>query len=134
MRNNRSIAGHIKLRGIMSATDNMRMALMSSLAQKGINDSLIPTLFVICFHNFSCWYPYYGYRMNQQSYSAHHHEREMILMDGITMLVLKIDDCQIKWIDDEHESDDDADEAEASKFWKELSGTKIKVIYLFNAQ
>ena len=54
-------------------------------------------------------------------------------MDGITMLVLKIEDCQIKWDDNEHESDDDADEAEASKFWKELSGQKIRVIYLFNA-
>ena len=133
LRNNRSIAGHIKLRGIMSATENVRLAIQNALAQKETNPSMIPTLFVICFHNFSCWYPYYGFRMNSQNFSAHHYEREMILMDGITMLVLKIEDCQIKWDDNEHESDDDADEAEAAKFWKELNGQKIRVIYLFNA-
>ncbi len=55
-------------------------------------------------------------------------------MDGITMLVLKIDDCEIKWDPMEHDSDDDADDAEASKFWKEHNRTKLKVIYLFNAQ
>lgn len=55
-------------------------------------------------------------------------------MDGITMLVLKIEDWQIKWDDNEHDSDDDADDGEAAKFWKDNNGQNFKVIYLFNAQ
>lgn len=117
----------------MSATDNIRFAIQNALIYKD-NDKYTPTIFIICFHNFSCWYPYYGFRMNLQSYSAHHHEHEMILMDGITMLVLKIEDWQIKWDDNEHDSDDDADDGEAAKFWKDNNGSKFKVIYLFNAQ
>ena len=130
LRNNRSIAGHVKLRGIMSATENFRIAVMNSQTTE---PDKFPTLFVFCFHNFSCWYPYYGFRMNQQSYSAHHFEREAILMDGITMLVLKIEEFTIQYDEAAHDSDDDVDEEDA-KFWKEHSGDKVTVLYLFNAQ
>lgn len=131
LRNNRSIAGHVKLRGMMSATENFRLAVTSS---QGTEPGRVPTLFVFCIHNFSCWYPYYGFRMDRPSYSAHHFEREAILMDGVTMLVLKIEEFTIKYDDDAHASDDDAEDEDAAKFWKDLAGLKLTVIYLFNAQ
>ena len=70
----------------------------------------VRTVFVFCFHNFSCWYPYYGFRMNKEYYSAHHFERETILMDGITMLVLKVEEVTVKNVVRRVQQDSDEDD------------------------
>jgi len=114
---------------MISATESWRMALANGNTDE--EDKTL-VLFVFCFHNFSCWYPYYGFRMDKPCYSAHHYEKEVVLMDGISFIVLKIEDVKIKIDMNDSLRDNDAED-DINRFWGEYNGRAIKVIYLFNA-
>lgn len=60
--------GFIHLQGVTSAYLNFREALNLG---KNDNPEMETVLFVMCIHNFG---PYVGFRLNTQSYSAHHNE------------------------------------------------------------
>ena len=63
-------------------------------------------LFVICIHNYN---GFRGFRMNSSIFSAHPNEREILLMEGIEMCVVDIEEV---FVDNLEEG-----EGEDSQFW-----------------
>lgn len=53
---------------------------------------LITCLFVISLQNYRS---YNGFRCNKEAYSAHHYEREVVLMDAISMFVMSVQEIYL---------------------------------------
>lgn len=56
------------------------------------DNDLITCLFVISLQNYRS---YNGFRCNKEAYSAHHHEREVVLMDAISMFVMSVQEIYL---------------------------------------
>lgn len=91
-------------------------------------------LFVISLQNYRS---YNGFRCNKEAYSAHHHEREVVLMDAISMFVMSVQEIFLnntKKIpitngNSSHLHKKDVDEEDVLH---KLSGKTIIVIHLCN--
>ena len=81
--------GHVRLHGPVSAYDSFDIALNFCLT---VPETMETVLFVFCMHN---WRTIKGFRLNHQQYSAHYLEQETLLMDGIDLTVLAVDEIQI---------------------------------------
>jgi len=60
--------------------------------------NLKPVLFVICMKNYKS---YHSFRLNDAKYTAHPYEQEYIMMEGILMHLMKVEEIHIKtanWI------------------------------------
>ena len=122
------IPGFVSMQGCVSVYQNFRQALNYGKT----NDKYMSTvLFVFVMQNYVADLPYStdriedfpfsGFRFNCPSYSAHHEEREFILMEGINMIVLYVEELLI----DNTELGD--------PFWDDFNGKTVTVIYLLNA-
>lgn len=105
------------------------------------NPNFNQVLFVICMHNYG---PFAGFRLNNENYSAHPHEQQVVIMDGAPMFVVGTEEITIDW-----KMKSDAAEKQLKnrrrnepkdiwmdqnvQFLTELVETDITVIYLFNA-
>lgn len=58
------------------------------------NPNFKQVLFVICMHNYG---PFAGFRLNTENYSAHPHEKQVLLMDGAPMFVIGTEEITIDW-------------------------------------
>ena len=74
----------ILMRGNICTTRCFAQALSHCRASR---ECTVPVLFVMSMQNY---FTYYAFRLNSQQYSAHHHEDEYLLMDGIAMYVIKV--------------------------------------------
>lgn len=81
--------GHVRLLGPTSAYDSFDIALNFCL---NVQETMQTVLFVFCMQN---WRTIKGFRLNHQQYSSHYLEQETILMDGIDMSLLSIDEVKI---------------------------------------
>jgi len=48
-----------------------------------------PVIFVICLQNYN---GFKGFRLNKAKYSSHHHDEELLLLDGVTMFVVNVEE------------------------------------------
>jgi len=94
-------------------------------------------LFVICMHNYG---PFAGFRLNNDNYSAHHQENEVLLMEGAPMFVIDVEDIYMDHTKQHDElaqsmaSEKDKDHLDKEKcYWGHFDGKTITVVYLFNA-
>lgn len=76
--------GYVRLQGNVNAYESYKTALTYGLSD---DPELITCLFVISLQNYRS---YNGFRCNKEAYSAHHYEREVILMDAISMFVMSV--------------------------------------------
>ena len=56
------------------------------------DESLQSVLFVMSIQNYK---NYPGFRANTEDYSAYHHEKEIILMEGIRMFVMEVEEVKV---------------------------------------
>lgn len=82
-----------------------------------------------------------GFRLNHQAYSAHDHEQEFLLMEGLQVFVLKVEEATIDFADHENlEMGSQASEIPGKKshlsaehkLWHAMHGKTITFIHLFN--
>lgn len=82
-----------------------------------------------------------GFRLNNQEFSAHDHEQEFLLMEGLQVFVIKVEDVKIDF--SHHSSLQLTREKsevpgskrhlnEENKIWSDLDGQTITFIHLFN--
>ena len=83
-------ASNIKIRGNFSATSDLKVALDQAKSKNAFEK---PTLFVISVRNYR---GFAGFRLNQPQYSAHPHEKEFLLQDGLRMFVLKVEEVAME--------------------------------------
>ena len=96
------IPGFVSLQGCISVYESFRTALSYG---KNEDEKLFTVVFVFCMQNYVADLPYStdriedfpfsGIRLNSPSFSAHHQEREIILMEGINMIVLYVEELFI---------------------------------------
>jgi len=116
-----NLAGYINLPGNTSTSESYRVALQfakASMGDKNTTEEHHSTLFAICLHNY---HSFNGFRMNSALFSAHPDEKEILLVEGVKVAVLGVEDIYIdnSWSDDE--------------FWLDFNKKTITVIYLFHA-
>ena len=110
--------GHVRLLGPTSTYDSFDIALNFCL---NVPETMKTVLFVFCMQN---WKTIKGFRLNHQQYSSHYLEQETILMDGIDMAVLAIEEVKI----------DLSSSNQYQNFMMEgFDGTTFTVVYLFNS-
>ena len=114
----------IHLPGVTSTSQSFRVALQfakSSTDQaaidKGNLDDLRSVIFAICLHNYN---GFHGFRMDSALYGAHTEEKEVMLMGGIRVAVLGVEEIEI---DNPMEADD---------FWHDFNLKTVTVIYLYH--
>lgn len=78
--------------------------------------------------------------MNNNNYSAHHHENEVILMEGAPMFVVGVEEVLV-----DHSKRHDlmaqsivteADRLEYEReqcYWRDFDGRTLTIVYMFNA-
>ena len=106
--------------GVTSTSESFKVALDFAklpAEQTGDATDLHSVLFVICLHNYR---GFHGFRMNSAMFSAHPEEREILLMEGVRMAVMGVEEMYI----DNSDSDD--------MFWHDFNKKFITVIYLFH--
>ena len=95
------LGGHIgpdfiNLPGVTSTSTSYRVALQFSKAASEPTTAKAKTLqsvvFAICLHNFE---GFDGFRMNSALYGAHPEEQEILLMEGVQVAVLGVEDMHI---------------------------------------
>ena len=93
----KEIAGFIRLPGTTSTSESYRVALKFAMPTNKSHSpdicNMSSVLFVICLHNYQM--SYNGFRMNSALYSAFPFEREILLMEGIAMTVLAVEEIKI---------------------------------------
>ena len=112
--------GCIHLPGATSTSESFKVALDFARAppsQSAASEQLHSVLFVICLHNYE---RFNGFRMNSAMFSAHPEEREILLMEGVAMYVLGMEEMYI----DNFESTD--------AFWKNFNMKTVTVVYLYH--
>ena len=112
--------GYIYLPGATSTSESFKVALDFARAPSNQSSDSLPlhsVLFVICLHNYE---GFAGFRMNSAMFSAHPEEREILLVEGVNVAVLGIEDMYI-------------DNTEvADPFWKDFNMKSVTVIYLYH--
>ena len=114
--------GHILLQGTISTSMSLEVALQFSKAEDETKKSV---LFVYVIHNYNEKTPYSGFRLNKPTFSAHHYEQEVLLMEGTVVYVMGVEEIFV-----------DANqpiENRVSDIWQKLNGKTITVVYLFHA-
>ena len=76
----------VRLHGNASAFESYRTALKYGRTNKESDQKMV--LFVLCMHNYDRVNPFKGFRLNKAQYSAHHVEGEVLLPDGIELVVM----------------------------------------------
>ena len=76
--------GYVRLQGNTNASESFKTALSFGLSD---DPDYMTCLFVITLQNYRS---YNGFRCNKEAYSAHHYEREIVLMDAISMFVMSV--------------------------------------------
>jgi len=79
-------AQNIKFHGNMTATENVKTALKLATPMATFEK---PVLFIISARNYR---GYSGFRLNLPQFSPFHQEQEILLMDGIYIFVLKVEE------------------------------------------
>lgn len=103
------------MQGTTATTLNPRVALdFANCNQKQLALDLHPVVFVFCMQNY---YGFKGVRINLTRYSSHHFEEEVLLMDGIKMFVVGVEQITFQ---SEIES------------MKKYNDKQVTLIYLFN--
>lgn len=74
-------------------------------------------VFAICLQN---WKGFNGFVLDSAFYSAHPDEKQVVLMEGIRVFVVRVEDILID------------NSLDADIFWKDLNHKTITVIYLFH--
>ena len=80
----------VKLKGNTSTTKSFRQALLNLNSKDA---SLIPVLFTITVRNYL---GFHAFRINDERYTAHPYEQEFLLMEGIFVWVLKVEEILVK--------------------------------------
>ena len=115
------LAGFVCLPGAQSTSVSWKVAMEFAFPSKDTQGH-VPTLFVICCQNFVGTRGYKGFRMDSALHSAHPHEQEILLMEGIKMAVLGHDDILI-----------DNSLTTSDPFWIRFNNRTVSVVYLFHA-
>ena len=104
------------MQGTTAATLNPRVALdFANCNQKQVALGLRPVVFVLCMQNY---YGFKGVRVNLTRYSSHHFEEEVLLMDGIKMFVVSVEEVTFQ--------------SEIDSMQK-YNDKRLTLIYLFNS-
>ena len=113
--------GWVHLPGVTSTSLSFKVALQFAKVahdpMSANSKDLQSVLFAICLHN---WSGYNGFRMDSALYGAHPDEKEILLMEGVPVYVLGVEEMEV----DNSLSGDD--------FWSELNMKRVTVIYLFH--
>ena len=88
---------------------------MRKLAEADNPEDLRSVLFAICFHNYA---GYNGFRMDSSLYGAHPEEKEVLLMEGIPVSVIGVEEMEID------------NSLSADTFWDDFNHKNVTVIYL----
>ena len=81
------------------------------------SDDLHNVLFAICLRNYE---GFHGFRMNSALYGAHPDENEILLIEGVDMHVLGVEEMEIENL------------LTGDDFWDNLAIRRVTVIYLFH--
>ena len=105
---------YICMQGITSASQSLRTALKYG---KTTSPSRRTVIFVINLQNYR---GFQGFRLNREDFSSHYHEKEVLLLEGIPMFVLGVEDVIL-------------DLRKNNKtIWKEFNQKTITFIHLCN--
>ena len=99
-----------------SALNSIKSAMKTSIS-KSLN--LQSVVFAICLQNFD---GFNGFRMNSAMYSAHPEEQETVLMEGLQVAVLGVEDMFID------------NSLDADPFWDDFNHKTVSVVYLFHTE
>ena len=113
--------GWVHLPGVTSTSLSFKVALhfakVGHESKSAKSQDLQSVLFAICLHNY---YGYRGFRMDSALYGAHPNEKEILLMEGVRVAVLGVEEMEV----DNSLSGDD--------FWAEFNMKRVTVVYLFH--
>ena len=126
--------GYVRLQGNINAYESFKIALNYGMTD---NPELMTCLFVISLQNYRS---YNGFRCNKEAYSAHHYEREVVLMDAISMFVMSVQEIYLNNtkmiptsnINHMNNGSKKDQQAEDQDVLHRLSGKTIIVIHLCN--
>ena len=86
----KNIGKKVRMNGSTTILKNLVTALnYSKCAEDKINKNLKPVLFVYLIKNFK---HFYGFRLNNQNYSAYPQEQEYLFMEGMSAWILNVED------------------------------------------
>lgn len=114
----KNFAGSVHLPSFTRAYENICTALNTVNAPLQKFDTV---LYVICVHNFR---PYTGFRLNNEKYSAHAQDGEIVFTEGLKVMVLGHEKVYSKNIQKSIKS--------KGYFWPEFQPKALNVIYLFH--
>ena len=101
------VARCLQLKGSTSTSESFRIAMnfvqgkseQTWLQNKYFNDpddeEIVPVLFLISVQNYN---GFNGFRLNGEKYSAYPLEREVILLDGTKVIVMKVEEVDVKHV------------------------------------
>lgn len=101
-------AGFVNLPGSTSTSESFKVALQFAKLDDESSGAVINSsthysvLFVICIHNYN---GFRGFRMNSSIFSAHPNEREILLMEGIEMCVVDIEEVFVDNLEEKEGED-----------------------------
>ena len=104
--------------GSTSTSESFRVALDFAKTNDPKKHSV---LFVMAVHNYSPSFPFTGFRMNSELYTAHPDEKEILFMEGLRVAVVGVD--EVKFDED----------AFTDSVMKDFNGKTLTIIYLFHA-
>lgn len=111
--------GFVNLKGYTSAYESPSVAM--SFTGSTTDESKELVMFVICIQNYN-QNGFKGFRLNDNAYSAHPYEGEMLLIDGSELVVVRVEE-----VTPEEEG------TEVHALMKRLNKQKITFVYLFNS-
>ena len=104
-----------------STSTSYRVALQFAKAATKSTTTKAKTLqsviFAICLHNF---HRFDGFRMNSALYGAHPEEQEILLVEGLRVAVLGVEDMLID------------NSLSVDPFWDDFNHKTVTVVYLFH--
>lgn len=107
------------MKGQTATSESFRIALDFARTNVNTNNSQNQmVLFVLVAHNY---FHYHGFRLNNELYTAHPGEKEVLFMEGTAVAVVGVDEVRFD------------EKAFTDPFMKFLNANFLTVVYLFHA-